>query len=248
MPDNVPMSRTLFISDLHLSAERPETTRAFRALLENQGAQCDALYILGDLFDYWLGDDMLDADPHAREVADALAAFARDCAPVTLLPGNRDFLLGERFASEVGVRLVTQEAVRIDVHAQPVLLAHGDALCTDDLAYQQFRRQVRDAEWRAQFLAAPLALRTQQAQEARRQSGEHKYQSAADIMDVNREAVAELLREQNFPPLFIHGHTHRPAHHTHHIEGHICHRWVLAAWDDARAHAIVLEDGEVRSI
>ena len=248
MPDNFPMSRTLFISDLHLSAERPDITRAFHALLESQGAQCSALYILGDLFDYWLGDDMLDISPLAREIAAALAAFARDCAPVTLLPGNRDFLLGERFASEAGVRLIEQDTLRIDVHGQPVLVAHGDALCTDDVAYQQFRQQVRSPEWRAQFLAAPLMLREQQAREARRQSGAHKYQSAADIMDVNREAVAELLREQNFPPLFLHGHTHRPAHHTHHLEGHICHRWVLASWDDGRAHAICLENGEVHSL
>jgi UDP-2,3-diacylglucosamine hydrolase len=219
----------LFISDLHLCEERPATTRAFLAFLAGPARAARALYILGDLFEYWVGDDDGDAPLH-RQVGAALMALAAHGVTVFLLVGNRDFLLGEHFARRAGVRLLA-DPTPIELAGRPVLLTHGDLLCTDDEAYQAYRAQVRAPAWQRSFLARPLAERKQFVEALRRRSEAAKRDKASEIMDVNARAVDALLRQWGYPTL-IHGHTHRPARHVHDVDGHRCERWVLADWDD----------------
>ncbi|MDR2032473.1 MAG: UDP-2,3-diacylglucosamine diphosphatase [Azoarcus sp.] len=219
----------LFISDLHLSAGRPRTAAAFFDFLSGPARQAGSLFILGDLFEYWAGDDDLDA-PFNQRVCAALRAVAVGGAALFFMTGNRDLLAGEGFARAAGARLLADPTpIRLGMRA--VLLSHGDALCTDDHAYQTFRRQVRDPDWQAGFLAQPLAVRRSYIEDARAQSEIAKNNKPAAIMDVNAEAVAALLRAHGYPTL-IHGHTHRPARHTHYIDGHCCERIVLADWDE----------------
>lgn len=218
--------KALFISDLHLCSDRPESIRAFHHFLGGPARDADALYILGDLFEHWVGDD--DATPLNTSIADALAQLGANGTAVHFMAGNRDFLLGDGFAQRAGLtRLADPTLISLD--GQPVLLSHGDILCTDDTAYQQFRAQVRDAKWQASFLARPLAERKQFAAEMRRQSTQANAGKPAQIMDVNPDAVAQLLRCHGYPTL-IHGHTHRPAHHLHVVDLHNCERWVLSDW------------------
>jgi UDP-2,3-diacylglucosamine hydrolase len=216
----------LFVSDLHLSKSRPEISRIFLDFLAGAACRARALYILGDLFDYWPGDDDL-ADPLHAAVAKALARCSAS-TPVRLLRGNRDFLIGERFAEAAGARLLDDPALT-EVDDVPTLLAHGDTLCTDDTAYQEFRARVRSPAWIGSFLARPLAERKHEIEKLREQSEREKQRKAAAIMDVNAEAVGALLRAHGYPRL-IHGHTHRPARHVHVVDGRPCERWVLGAW------------------
>ncbi|NMG53228.1 UDP-2,3-diacylglucosamine diphosphatase [Aromatoleum aromaticum] len=218
----------LFISDLHLCEQRPVTLRAFFAFLQGPARSVQALYILGDLFEYWAGDD--DATPLGNAVSDALAALAETGTSLFFLPGNRDFLLGESFARRARLRILPDPTL-IDFDNEGVLLSHGDILCTDDEHYQSFRRLVRDPAWQLAFLERPLAQRKQVIEGLRFQSETAKQEKASDIMDVNAFAVETLLREHGYPTL-IHGHTHRPAHHVHVVDGRSCERWVLADWHD----------------
>ncbi len=220
-------AHSLFISDLHLCDSRPEISRLFFHWLDTEARRADALYILGDLFEYWVGDDELDSPLNAR-VASALHELTKTGVHVYLIHGNRDFLLAQQFASASGVELLTDPSL-IDLHGAPTLLMHGDTLCTDDQAYLQFRAQVRDPAWQAGFLTQPLAARRALAQQLRTQSEHAKQEKSADIMDVNADAVAQCLRQHGYPRL-IHGHTHRPAQHTLTVDGHDCTRWVLQDW------------------
>jgi UDP-2,3-diacylglucosamine hydrolase len=219
----------LFISDLHLCEERPATTRAFFAFLAGPAREARALYILGDLFEYWVGDDDAEA-PLNRQVGAALAALAATGVKVFLLAGNRDFLVGEAFARSAGLHLLTDPTL-IELGGRAALLTHGDLLCTDDRAYQAYRAQVRDPQWQRAFLERPLTERKHMVEDLRRRSEAAKRDKSTEIMDVNAGAVAALLREWDYPTL-VHGHTHRPAHHLHEVDGHLCERWVLADWND----------------
>lgn len=219
---------TLFISDLHLHATRPHTTRLLLDFLSTAARGAQALYVLGDLFEYWLGDDDL-ADPHHQSVADALLALRQSGTAVYLMHGNRDLLLGRKFCAHSGAILL-QDPTGVELHGWRVLLAHGDALCTDDLVYQNVRRKLRNPVRQRVFLLLPLALRKRIVLGYRRQSEMEKSAKAADIMDVNQQAVAELLRNHDHPDLLIHGHTHRPAEHPIELDGHQCTRWVLGDW------------------
>jgi len=201
--------RLLFISDLHLDASREDITRTLLDFLNRETGRCAALYILGDLFEAWLGDDA--ADGIGRRVAAALSAFADAGADVYLMHGNRDFLLGHGFARACGATLLPDPKV-IATPVGEVLLSHGDALCTDDTDYQRLRAQVRDPAWQRQFLARGLSERRAFADEARRQSREATAGKSMEIMDVNPGAVERLLRETGQTRL-LHGHTHRPARH-----------------------------------
>lgn len=221
---------TLFISDLHLCRERPQTTALFNQFLETSAQGAEALYILGDLFEYWVGDDQLDHDPLAQSVAAGLSGIAQRGTRVYFMHGNRDFLIGERFCRVSGLELL-RDPTELVIHGQPLLLMHGDTLCTDDTSYQQFRQQVRDAAWQATVLAKPYAERAALAQAIRSRSDVEKSMKAEAIMDVNDEAVAAAIRTHAYPTL-IHGHTHRPARHEHLIDGRICERWVLADWHE----------------
>jgi UDP-2,3-diacylglucosamine hydrolase len=200
------------------------------AFLAQQAREAQALYILGDLFEYWAGDDDID-DAHHRPVIDAMRALAESGCKLCFMHGNRDFLIGTRFANASGAELLP-DPLAIALYGRPVLLTHGDMLCTDDVDYQAFRVQVRDPQWQQDFLARPLAERKAQIEKLRNRSEQAKSYKDEAIMDVNAGAVAELLRQHDYPPLLIHGHTHRPARHRVELDGRVCERIVLADWGD----------------
>lgn len=219
---------TLFISDLHLQEERPEVYRWLQAFLAEQARHAEALYILGDLFEYWVGDDAL--SPLATELARELAELSDAGLACYFVHGNRDFLLGQAYAARAGLELLPEESV-VDLYGQPTLLLHGDTLCTDDREYQAFRRQSRDPSWQAAVLAQSVEERLRLAQEARDASKKHTGSSGMEIMDVNQEAVRNAFDRHGVRRI-IHGHTHRPAFHRHQLaEGQVGERIVLADWD-----------------
>lgn len=238
-PCPITMAHTLFVSDLHLSAARPHITHLFEQFLREQAPKAEAVFILGDLFDYWAGDDDL-ADPFHTRLARLLFDVASQI-PLHVMHGNRDFLLGNRFMRETGARPLPDPTV-IDLYGIPTLLMHGDTLCTDDLAYQRFRAQVRDPRWQAEFLAQPLARRKAQIEALRNQSEVEKSGKPADIMDVNPSAVLDALREHSATRL-IHGHTHRPGRHSHHLDGQTCERFVLPDWYERGGYLSCDRDG-----
>jgi len=221
------MSHTLFISDLHLTVERPQANQQFFDFLKRVAPAAAALYILGDLFEYWVGDDDT-ADPLNMQVAAALAVLAKTGTAVHFLHGNRDFLVGQDFAARSRAHLMADPTV-IDLHGTRTLLMHGDTLCTDDVDYQRQRAIYRNPQMQAQLLNLPLTVRHQKARELRAQSEASKSNKAAEIMDVSTATVEQVLREHGYPRL-IHGHTHRPARHEHAVDGCICERWVLGDW------------------
>ena len=216
----------LFISDLHISLEKPEITRRFLAFLKNRASKAEAVYILGDLFDAWIGDD--DPTPPNRQIRKQFKQLTDSGVQVYFQQGNRDFLLGKKFCEETGVKLL-EDTVVIDLYGTPTLLTHGDLLCTDDLPYQAFRVKAHTPEWQQNVLSKPLLLRLIAARWYRLRSYIHKRKKSQEIMDVNQQTVIDIMREHNCLRL-IHGHTHRPAIHNFVINGHPAQRFVLAAW------------------
>jgi len=216
----------LFISDLHISLEKPEITRRFLAFLQNRAPKAAAVYILGDLFDAWIGDD--DPTPPNNTIRKQLKQLTDSGTQVYLQQGNRDFLLGKQFCQDTGVTLLDDYAV-IDLHGTPTLLTHGDLLCTDDLPYQAFRVKSHTPEWQQAVLSKPLLLRLLAARWYRIRSYFHKRKKSRDIMDVNQDTVSKVMRDHNSLRL-IHGHTHRPDVHNFEISGQPAQRFVLAAW------------------
>jgi UDP-2,3-diacylglucosamine hydrolase len=221
------MAHTLFISDLHLTAERPHITRQFLDFVEHVVPEAEALYILGDLFEYWVGDDDTE-DPLNVAVATALARLSPRGTAVYLMHGNRDLLIGHAFAERCNASIIPDPTL-IDLYGTRTLLMHGDTLCTDDIEYQKFRVYARSAKSQEQFLQQPLATRRQQMLNMRAQSEASKSNKAAEIMDVSLATVEKVMRDHNYPRL-IHGHTHRPARHVHRSDGHETERWVLSDW------------------
>lgn len=216
----------LFISDLHLSLEKPEITRRFLAFLQNRAPKAAAVYILGDLFDTWIGDD--DPTPPNNKIRKQLKQLTDSGTRVYLQPGNRDFLLGKQFCQDTGVTLLDDYVV-IDLHGTPTLLTHGDLLCTDDLPYQAFRAKSHTPEWQQAVLSKPLLLRLLAARWYRIRSYFHKRKKSPDIMDVNQDTVIKVMHDHNSLRL-IHGHTHRPNVHNFEISDQPAQRFVLAAW------------------
>ncbi len=221
------MQRALFISDLHLTSERPAANEAFFEFVEREAPGATGLYILGDLFEFWVGDDDL-GDPLNAIVAGFLANAARGGTPVFLMHGNRDFLMAGAFCKAAGATLLADPTV-VDLFGTRTLLMHGDTLCTDDAAYQAWRNTCRSDDWQKPFLAEPLESRRGRMLELRRKSEKDKKAKPATIMDVNDAAVREVLRAHDCTRL-IHGHTHRPAHHSLEVDGRACERWVLHDW------------------
>lgn len=217
---------TLFISDLHLDAERPHIVDLFVDLANGEARRAKALYILGDFFESWIGDDD-DAALPAR-VAQATRALSDAGVPVYFMHGNRDFLLGADYAEKAGMTLLDDPTV-IELNGERVLLMHGDTLCTDDVEYRKFRTLVRDPRWQQQFLARPLAERRAFAAQARGESRKHTSTARPEIMDVNPAAVEDAMRSHGVYKL-IHGHTHRPATHRFEIDGRAAERIVLGDW------------------
>ena len=218
---------TLFISDLHLSPERPAITALFVDFLGARARAANALYILGDLFEYWLGDE---ATQHSavQPIIAALRAVTDAGLPVYLLHGNRDFLLGTTFERQIGCRLLPDPS-RIDLFGTTALISHGDQLCTDDVDYQKLRAMVRNPDWQRDFLAKPMVEREAMARRLREYSKDATAQKASEIMDVNQAAVESFLRTHGATNL-IHGHTHRPGDHRFALDGQTARRVVLGDW------------------
>jgi len=216
----------LFVSDVHLDARAPQATEQFLQFLRAEAAGAEALYILGDLFEAWVGDD--DAEPGNERVCRALRALTESGVACFALHGNRDFLLGAGFCARSGCRLLPDPVI-VQLAGERVLLTHGDALCTDDHAYQELRSIVRQPAWQQRFLALPRSHREQLADEARAGSRRHTARTVPYIMDVNAEAVAAAFRAARVRRM-VHGHTHRPAVHDLEVDGEAAQRIVLGAW------------------
>lgn len=224
-----------FISDLHLDDSRPLVTAAFEDFL-NERRDAAALYILGDFFEYWVGDD--EDSALSQRVTRALRDYADAGPALYLMHGNRDFLLGEAFAERVGARLLPDPTV-VELQGRQLLLMHGDSLCTEDVDYQAFRRQARDPNWQAGILSLPLAERRVLAEQLRQVSKDAGSRKAADIMDVSEDEVLREMHEAGSATL-IHGHTHRPGRH----ENTAGERWVLGDWE-SKGWYIELNEGEL---
>lgn len=220
------MSSVHFISDLHLQDDQPALLAGFLAYLDGQANNAENLYILGDLFEFWIGDDV---QTHTSEqVANALYARAQSGLKTFFLAGNRDFLVGEAYAERCGMTLLT-EPQPITLAGQKTLLMHGDELCTDDEKYQQFRQMVRNPDWQKAFLSMPVAQRLQMAGQARTESQHANASKDSFIMDVNPDAVSATMTAHDVT-ILIHGHTHRPARHALTLGGRVCERIVLGDW------------------
>ncbi|MFC5569885.1 UDP-2,3-diacylglucosamine diphosphatase [Lysobacter yangpyeongensis] len=237
---------TLFISDLHLDAERPQVTALFGRFLREEARGADALYILGDLFEAWVGDD--DPSDTGAFVARELRTLADAGVPVHFIRGNRDFLVGDAFARRAGMTILPDPAV-VMLYGEPTLILHGDTLCTDDVAYQQFRAQVRNPAWQQQFLSQPLAARVAFAQQARAASKAHQAGlqdkgAMESITDVAPATVEATLLRFGITRM-IHGHTHRPAIHELEIGERACQRIVLGDWYD-QGSVLRVSPGDVK--
>ncbi|TKA91441.1 UDP-2,3-diacylglucosamine diphosphatase [Halopseudomonas bauzanensis] len=231
--------RYLFISDLHLEAQRPDITRAFLHCLDTRARNADALYILGDFFEVWLGDD--NPDPLADQISAALLALSRQGTAIYLMHGNRDFLIGKSFCRRSGCTLL-KDPTLIEINDERVLLMHGDSLCIDDLGYMRMRRWLRNPLSLFILHHLPLKTRHRIGRKLRNESRERTRYKAADITDVNEGEVLRVMHSQRVTTL-IHGHTHRPAVHPLEIEGKPAQRIVLGDWDNSGWALEVDENG-----
>ena len=236
-----------FVSDLHLRAERPDLTQRFAVFLADTAASnVDTLFILGDLFEYWIGDDDLTA-PFNADVCTLLRGTADMGTRIFFIAGNRDFLIGEAFANAAGMALLPETAI-VGAGDTATLLMHGDTLCSDDLPYQKFRRTVRSRQWQQDFLARSLAERRIEVESLRRRSIEAMKSKTAEIKDANAAAIRAALTAHGCTRL-IHGHTHRPGHEQIQLDSGSAERWVLSDWDTGRGDALEISSGgDVRRI
>uniref|UniRef100_A0A8H9YX76 UDP-2,3-diacylglucosamine hydrolase n=1 Tax=Pseudomonas tritici TaxID=2745518 RepID=A0A8H9YX76_9PSED len=230
---------TLFIADLHLQTEEPAITAGFLRFLQGEARSADALYILGDLFEAWIGDD--DPNPLHREIATAIKALTASGVPCYFIHGNRDFLIGKRFAHESGMTLLPEENV-LELYGRKVLIMHGDTLCTDDTGYLAFRAKVHTPWIQTLFLALPLFIRNRIAAKMRAGSKAANSNKSMTIMDVNPQAVVEVMEKHRVQWL-IHGHTHRPDVHQLTANGEPAHRVVLGAWHSEGSMVKVMPEG-----
>jgi UDP-2,3-diacylglucosamine hydrolase len=230
---------TLLISDLHLHAGAPEIAEGFLAYLEREARHAEALYILGDFFEAWIGDDYRGA--FETRILEALAQLSAGGTRLYFMHGNRDFLVGDGFAQTTGATLLPDPSV-IELNGKRVLLMHGDSLCTRDEAYMRFRAMARDPQWQAQILALPVEQRIELASNLRSQSGEANSNKAEDIMDVTYDEVTAVMAEYDVRTL-IHGHTHRPAVHDLTVNGQAAKRMVLGDWQPDQGWEIRVEGG-----
>ena len=230
---------TLFISDLHLEPQKPAVTKAFLAFLQKEAENIDALYILGDLFEAWIGDDY--EDDFTAAVKTGLTSVSARGIPLYFMHGNRDFLIGEQFAAQTGCQLLSDPCT-IDLYGCPTLLMHGDTLCTEDTAYLEFRSMVRNPAWQQSLLDKSIAERLAIAQNLREVSREKTGEKAAEIMDVTQAEVERVMAQHQVTRL-IHGHTHRPQVHQLEIGGAAAERIVLGDWDNSAWALRVDQDG-----
>ena len=239
------MASSLFISDLHLSEERPAANEAFFAFVEEKASAASALYILGDLFEYWIGDDDL-GDPFNAVVVGFIHGLTKHGVAVFFMRGNRDFLADGRFAEATGARILEDPASET-IAGTPTLLMHGDTLCTDDLDYQAWRRTARSPAWQREFLSKSLEERRSIIMGLRAKSREVVQAKPAEIMDVNEAAVRQALESSGASRL-VHGHTHRAGRHAVQAAGRRCERWVLPDWYGPGGYLEVPDKGEPRLV
>ena len=222
------MPHTYFISDLHLSADRPDISECLFDFLRDKAPAAEAVYVLGDLFEYWIGDD--DVNPFNQEIAGAFRKLADSGVAMFFVHGNRDFLIRQRFAKQAGFNLLPEQSV-IDLYGTPSLIMHGDELCIDDIVYQKFRRKARGWWWPRLMLSLPLSTRRKIAAKGRKTSQANQQKLTMEIMDVNKDEVLKVMKAQGVKRL-IHGHTHRPAIHDISIDGQAAQRIILGDWYD----------------
>jgi UDP-2,3-diacylglucosamine hydrolase len=239
------MSHLLFISDLHLCHTRPAITETFIQFLQSTALEAKALYVLGDLFEYWPGDDAI-THPHFQAITKALKNVCDAGLAVFLMHGNRDFLIGKSFTDFTGVTLLN-DPTEITFFGKKIVLSHGDALCTDDTSYQVFRAEVRTSAWQARFLAQNLDARIAYIEKIRDESEQAKSTKSMTIMDVNLVAVADLFQEFPQTNTMIHGHTHRPKQHVQLVESRKCERWVLGDWYEQGSCLRLAQNGIISS-
>ena len=230
---------TLFISDLHLEPGRPEIGEQFLAFLAGPAREADALYILGDLFEAWIGDD--DPNPYYAQMRTAIRELSDSGVPVFFMHGNRDFMIGETFAAEAGITLLS-DPHPLQLYGEKVLLSHGDAMCTDDVEYQQVRAMTRNPDWQAMMLSKSIEERIAFTAQARAQSLARSETMTEEIADVSQDAVEQAIRESG-ADILLHGHTHRPAVHPFHVDERPVHRIVLGDWYEQGSMVEWDEDG-----
>jgi len=231
--------QTLFFSDLHLSASTPVIAKNYLALLQKEGIKSEAIYILGDFFEYWLGDDGI--TPEHQPILGALRHLSDSGIPLYFMHGNRDFLIGDTFAELTGCTILSDPTV-IDLYGTPTLLMHGDLLCTDDIEYLAFREQVRNPAWQQHFLSLDMNARIEMAKQARDASKSSMQNKSEEIMDVNQATVEDYMNNAKVTHM-IHGHTHRPAIHSFDINGDTAQRIVLGDWGDKPSYLIAKPEG-----
>ncbi len=222
--NNTPI--TYFIADLHLSENRPDITACFFRFLQEDAIKAEKLYILGDLFETWLGDD--DDSVFALSIAQALNLLSQSGTKIFYLHGNRDFLLGKHYAKKASMQLLP-EVVKIDLYGKPAVIMHGDTLCTRDISYQKFRKKSRSWWWQATMKSLPLFVRQKIAKSYRKKSAQATAEKPQDIMDVTKQEVIRCLSQYQ-SLLLIHGHTHRPARHELRVNDNLAQRIVLGDW------------------
>lgn len=231
-------NQTIFLSDIHLCESRPSITDAFVSFLNKVTNEVDALYILGDLFEYWIGDD----SRQHENVIEALKKVTNQHIQVFLMHGNRDFLIGSAFEKKTGAVLLN-DPILVEIYGKKILLCHGDTLCTDDIEYQSFRDKIRSESWKNEFLKKSLAERVSIANEFRKESELNKKKKSEEIMDVNLDEVNRTLIQFNYPNFLIHGHTHRPNQHSINLDGHQIQRIVLGDWYEQGSYLILSAQG-----
>lgn len=220
------MPHTLFIADLHLSAERPDITDCLITFLQEKATEADALYVLGDLFEYWIGDD--DVSPFSTQIANAFKALSDTGTPVFFIHGNRDFLIGKKFTRRAGMKLLPEQSV-VNLYGTNTLIMHGDELCTRDVVYQKFRKKARGWWWPRLMLSLPLSARRRIAENGRKESQNNQKNLNAEIMDVTEQEVIDSMINHGVRRM-IHGHTHRPNVHRVDLGKTDAQRIVLGDW------------------
>lgn len=234
--------QTLLISDLHLQASRPELSTLAYSLFDKVAKDCDALYILGDLFEYWIGDDA--CDQHAEEVAQQLNIVASHNVDIHVMHGNRDFLLGEQYTKRFNAQLIPQDTISIEIAGTPTLLLHGDTLCSDDTDYQDFRQMVRNPDWQENFLSQSVPDRQAAAKKIRDASKARGQQAHEEnIADINDATLNQTISAAGVERI-LHGHTHRPARHHHTINNRQIERLVLGDWHHDHAVVALADDSK----
>ena len=232
------LNQTIFVSDIHLCESRPSITDAFIRFLDETASQSEALYILGDLFEYWIGDD---CNQH-ENIIEAIKQLTNRQIRVFLMHGNRDFLIGPFFEKRTGA-LLLDDPTLIEIYGKKILLSHGDSMCIDDIEYQIFKDKIRHESWKNGFLKKSLNERISIANEFRKESELNKKNKSDEIMDVNSDEVNRTIIRFNYPDFFIHGHTHRPKNHLIHLNGHSMQRIVLGDWYEQGSYLTIDASG-----